>query len=212
MLAADLDSSDENISLIKEVSDLVDVIKISNFLVMREGFDVIKRISDISGKPIFADLKIADVPHTNRKIVKTAKSVGTAAVMVHGFLGPDSIEACLEEAGDEIAIFCQVELTSPGGKVFNSPISKQIAEMSSQLGVHGIQVPGNRVARIKEIMENLRSDLGYVSCGIGKQGGSFKEAIDAGVDFAIIGRAIYASEKSPREAAQEFICSLDDTP
>ncbi len=203
IFAADLPTASENIHVISQIADLIDVIKISSALAFREGPNVFRKLSELFGLPVFADLKIADVPHTNADIVRVAKDSGASAVMVHAFVGPDGILAALEAAAGELAIIAQLELTSPGGEVFNVPITNDMAKLASNLGVHGVQAPGNRPDKIRHIRHIIGAQVGIVCCGVGAQGGQFEEVVSAGADYAIIGRAIYLS-KSPRRALLEI--------
>ncbi|HID39271.1 MAG TPA: orotidine-5'-phosphate decarboxylase [Calditrichaeota bacterium] len=144
-------------------------------------------------KPVIADFKIADVPHISKIITRIAVNGGCDGVIVHGFVGPDSIEACIIEAKENM-VFVATELTSLGGKYFTQPVANDLATMAKEIGAYGIQVPGNRPERIKKIRQLVGNELTIISCGIGAQGGKFGSAIKAGADFEIIGRAIYDSE------------------
>lgn len=203
IFAADLNSFEENARILSSVSDLVDVIKVSTALTFREGPSVYRRFHEKFGLPIFADLKVADVPHTNADIVGVARAGGASAVMVHAFVGPDGILAALDAAEGRVAIIAQLELTSPGGQVFNASIADAMAKLVSGLGVQGVQAPGNRPARIRKIREIVGQELGMVCCGVGAQGGRIRSVIAAGGDYAIVGRAIYSAQ-DPRQAIYDL--------
>jgi orotidine-5'-phosphate decarboxylase len=199
IFAADRPSLEENLAVLAEIREAIDVIKVPTFLALTEGVRVYGRLSDTFGLPVFADLKIADVPHTNGEIVRVARESGAAGVMVHAFVGPDGLSAALDAAKGAVAVIAQLELTSPGGEVFNAPISDALATLSSGMGVDGVQAPGNRPERIRRIRQIVGKEIGIVCCGVGVQGGQFEEVMDAGANYAIIGRAIYQSEH-PLEA------------
>ena len=148
IFAADLPSFEENAKVLRRIGDTIDVIKVCNPLVFSEGASVMGRLSDTFGKPVFADLKVADVPHTSARIVEIVRASGGSAVMVHGFVGPDSIVDCMYAAKGEVDIIVQLELTNPGGKLFTAPIAKEMARLATNLGVYGTQAPGNRPQRI----------------------------------------------------------------
>lgn len=186
IFAADLPSFDANVSVLQQICELVDVIKVPNALAFREGAHVYGRLSDMFGLPVFADLKVADVPHTNAEIVRVACDGGASAVMIHAFVGPDGIMAALDAAKSRAAVIAQLELTSPGGEVFNSPITEDMAKLSASLGVDGVQAPGNRTSRIREIRKIVGNEIGIVCCGVGAQGGQFRDVVESGADYAII--------------------------
>lgn len=208
ILAADLPTSDDNFRVIDEVSDAVDVIKIGSPLVYSESIRVIRKFADRYGKPIFADLKVGDVPHTNAKIVAAVRDHGGKAVMVHGITGPDSIEECIKESQDEVGIIIQLELTNPGGLLFTQPIAEDVAKMASMFPIYGTQAPGNRPDRIAAIRRIIGEDKVIVCCGVGHQGGQHPEVLAAGGNYSIIGRAIY-NAKNPREVAQAIKASAE---
>jgi len=201
IFAADLPTFDENAKVLSQVSDYVDVIKINTPLVFQEGPQVISRLASTFGKPVFADLKVADVPHTNVKVVKMVRDNGGAAVMVHGFVGPDGLSDCVEAADNRIGIIVQLELTNPGGIMFTAPIANDMARLASEMGVYGSQAPGNRPDRIAEIRQIMGPDAVLVCCGVGAQGGSHDLVQQAGGTYSIVGRAIYAAA-DPRAAAR----------
>jgi orotidine-5'-phosphate decarboxylase len=179
---------------LEHIRELIDAIKVPNALALQEGASVYSRFSDKFGLPVFADLKIADVPHTNAEIVRVACDRGASAVMIHAFVGPDGILAALDAANGRAAVIAQLELTSPGGVVFNSPITEGMAELAANLGVDGVQAPGNRPIRIRQIRKIVGSEVGIVCCGVGIQGGQFRDVVKSGADYAIIGRAIYQAD------------------
>lgn len=191
MFAADLPTYDGNARILDQVSDAIDVIKINCPLVYREGLRVISRLQDRFQRPVFADLKVGDVPHTNAAIVALARDAGAAAIMVHAFTGPDGIEAAIEASQQKLGIICQIELTNPGGKIFNAPISNDMAKLAGSCRIFGVQAPGNRPDRIAAIREIVGPERTIVCCGVGAQGGNYGKVINSGGSYAIIGRAIY---------------------
>lgn len=155
IFAADLPSSEENFQILDQIVDDIDVIKLSGFLALKESVSCIRKFKDRYKKPVFADFKVADVPHTNEKIIQMVKDQGGDAVMVHGIIGPDGIESCVRAAQDEVGIIMQIELTNPGGLIFTSPIAADLAKIAVFSKIFGVQAPGNRpdkIAKIREII------------------------------------------------------------
>jgi orotidine-5'-phosphate decarboxylase len=122
---------------------------------------------------------------------------------VHGFIGLDALKSIIDICGDDTAVFVVTELTHPGGLEFTRPLAEQFASMAAFLGCYGIQAPGTRPEQIAVLRKVVGPDMCIASCGIGAQGGSFTAALEAGADFGIIGRAIYAAD-DPGLAAEEF--------
>jgi orotidine-5'-phosphate decarboxylase len=204
VFAADLPTLRESIEVIDQVVDLVDVIKVCSPLVYKEGASSIRILAEQFGKPVFADLKVADVPHTSAKIVDLVRTNGGSAVMVHGFIGVDGIDECLEAACGEVGIIIQIELTNPGGKMFTQPVAEQMAQLYADMPIFGIQAPGNRPERIRRFRDLIGLDKVVVCCGVGKQGGSYRSVMESGGTYAIVGRSIYESS-NPRRSVEELM-------
>ncbi len=204
IFAADLDTYDENAAVLEKIASHVDVIKVNCPLLYREGPQVMARLRDSFAKPVFADIKIADVPHTDRAIIDIVRQNGGAAAMVHGFVGPDALEACLDASRGEIGIIVQLELTNPGGRLFTAPLADDMAALAASLGVYGMQAPGNRPQRIQRIRHIVGAEPVLVCCGVGAQGGHYREVLEAGGTYAIIGRAIYLAP-DPRQAVLDIV-------
>lgn len=206
IFAADLPDFATNARVIEQIADGIDVIKICNPLAFTEGASVMGRLADRFGKPVFADLKVADVPHTSARIVEIVRESGGSAVMVHGFIGPDGLADCVDAARDQVGILVQLELTNPGGKIFTAPIANEMAAMAREIGVYGTQAPGNRPERIAEIRRIIGADKTIVCCGVGAQGGRHAEVMRAGGSFSIVGRAIYQAA-DPRAALEAVMAA-----
>lgn len=209
ILALDTPDRTASLRVLEQCRDVVDAVKINYPLILQEGLSFVKELKDTYGLPIIADLKIADVPVTNNRIVRMAKQAGVSAVMAHGFIGPDALVEILEVAGEDLGIFVVTELTHPGGLEFTRPHARQFAEMAAYLGCYGIQAPGTRPDQIRALRETVGPELVMIACGIGAQGGTLQAAIQAGADFGIIGRAIYDAP-NPREAALRIAASSAD--
>lgn len=199
IFAADLPDFEANTRILDQISDFVDVIKLSSPQVYEYGAKIVERFTERYNLPVFADIKVADVPHTDAKIVDLMRRVGASAVMVHGYLGPDALDACIDASRGELGIIVQLELTSPGGKLFSARIADEVAKVAATLPIYGMQAPGNRPDRIAAIREIVGPTPIIVCCGVGAQGGTLSQVVASGGDYAIVGRAIYESP-SPREA------------
>jgi orotidine-5'-phosphate decarboxylase len=211
IFAADMETYDENARVLDQICDDIDVIKVNTPLVFHEGPSVIRKLTDTFQKPVFADLKVADVPHTDVKVVRMVADNGGAAVMVHGFIGPDALIDCAEAAADQVGIIMQLELTNPGGKLFTAPIADDLARLAAELGLYGTQAPGNRPDRISKIRSIIGPEPVIVCCGVGAQGGKHNAVMQAGGTYSIVGRAIYTAE-NPKAAAAAITAGLQNAP
>jgi orotidine-5'-phosphate decarboxylase len=210
IFAADLPTTSQNYRVLDKIIDYVDVVKLSSFLAFAEGIGIISQFKQRYGKPVFADFKVADVPHTNRKIVEILRNEGVDAIMLHTITGPDSIEECLMAADDKVGIILQTELTNPGGLIFTSPIAEDMARLAAEMPVFGIQAPGNRPDKIRMIRSIVGVDKIVVCCGVGAQGGVHGSVMTAGGTYSIVGRAIYEAD-DPLQATKSILSTADSS-
>ncbi len=203
ILALDETIESRAMEVAREVSDIVDAIKINWPLVLAASPEIINTLSDLSH--VICDFKIADIPNTNRLIVKQAFSRGASGVIVHGFTGKDSVQAAVDAA--DVSVYVVTEMTHPGGEEFTSPAAIRVAQIAKEVGAAGVIAPATRPQRIRKIREEVR-DLLILAPGVGVQGGRASEAIENGADYIIVGRAIYQSE-DPREATQSIVEEIE---
>lgn len=199
VLALDETDGSKALGVAESVADIVDAIKINWPLVLSEGPQMITRLSELS--EVICDFKVADIPNTVRLIVENSVSRGASAVIVHAFTGDDSLAAAVDAAGGA-EIYAVTEMSHPGGRMFTAPHAEEMARMGCECGVSGFIAPATRPDRIAAI-RSVIGDRKILSPGVGAQGGKASDAIRAGADYAIVGRAIYGSE-DPRSAAMSF--------
>jgi orotidine-5'-phosphate decarboxylase len=148
ILAADVPDARDVISLIREVGDIVDGIKVAAATLLQSGTDILRRIRDIvEGKPILVDLKIADIGFrgkqswdgTNAKIINAIKDTGATHVTVHGFPGPSSIAEAAESArAAGIAVLLLPLMSHAGASLFFSrPVDcENVIQSSTETGLN----------------------------------------------------------------------------
>jgi orotidine-5'-phosphate decarboxylase len=186
ILALDVTSRADAMRVVEAVKGYVDAIKINWPLVLATGPDIIREMSRI--KDVICDFKIADIPNTNKLIVEQAMSRGASAVICHGFTGDDSVKACVDAAKGQV--FVVTEMSHPGGKQFTAPVADKLATLAKSAGARGIVAPATRPERIAALRKII-GGLEIISPGVGAQGGKASDAIRAGADYIIVGRAIY---------------------
>lgn len=201
VLALDETDGSKALAIADAVGDLVDAIKINWPLVLSEGPSMITELSKRS--EVICDFKVADIPNTVRLIVENAVSRGASAVIVHAFTGDDSLRAAVEAAGDA-EIYAVTEMSHPGAKMFTAQHAEEMARLGVECGATGFIAPATRPDRIRAIRNVIGPDRKILSPGVGAQGGKASDAISAGADYAIVGRAIYGAE-NPRASALAFI-------
>jgi orotidine-5'-phosphate decarboxylase len=171
-------------------------VKVGWPLILAAGPDIISDIAKL--KDVICDLKIADIPSVNTLIVDQAVKRGASAVICHGFVGEDSVKACVDAAKGQA--FVVTEMSHPGGKQFTAPVADRLAALAKSAGARGIVAPATRPDRIADLRKII-GKLEIISPGVGAQGGKASDTIKAGADYIIVGRAIYESP-DPKAAAK----------
>jgi len=195
ILALDVTSRADAMRVVEAVVDHVDAIKINWPLILAAGPDIIRDMSKV--KAVICDMKIADIPNTNRLIVEQAMGRGASAVIAHGFTGDDSVKACVDAAKGQVYVV--TEMSHPGGKQFTAPVADRLAALAKSAGARGIVAPATRPERIAAL-RGIIGGLEIISPGVGAQGGRASDALRAGADYIIVGRAIYEAA-DPKAAA-----------
>jgi orotidine-5'-phosphate decarboxylase len=205
VLALDVTSKDQALVLAKELQGYFDAIKIGYPLILSAGLGVVKEISTIS--PVIADLKIADIPNTNRLICEAVLGAGARGIIAQAFPGKDSLLACKESAAAHGAdLFVLTEMSNPGAELFMAPQAENMARLALEVDATGVVAPATRPDRIR-LIRSIIGDRIIISPGVGAQGGSAALALEAGADYLIVGRSIYES-KRPAESAKMLLKTL----
>jgi len=198
IFAADFVEEKKCLTCIDEIAEFIDGIKIGNLLALSTGLKIVRKIKEICNIPIIGDFKIMDVPHIATSIVKKGIEAGLDGFIICGICGPDVIQDCMKIA-EERMIFIFTEFTHSSGLI-NHELSNFIAQIAKDLKVYGIQAPATKHDRVRKLRNIVGNELLIISCGVGKQGVVYGNAIKYGADYEIIGRSIYLSDNPKLEA------------
>jgi len=199
VLALDVYERERALEIAECTADYLWAIKVNWPLIIGSGLGIITELKQVTGLPIIADLKLADIPNTNRLIAGKVFDAGADCIIAHGFVGRDSVKAVME-LGEAIIV---VEMSHPGAKEFIQPATDGLIELANELGPFGVIAPATRPERVAYIRSKLKPEIKILTPGVGAQGGSAGEVLKAGADYVIVGRSIYGSE-NPREAARRL--------
>ena len=207
ILALDVMSESEAIKICDDVKDYIDTIKIGYPLALAEGLGIIKTLKEKFGFKVICDFKVADIDATNSKICDETFKAGADAIICHGFVGFDSVQACLDMAdkhGKEL--FLLTEMSHPGAKMFLQRNADAIAQMGVDMKITNFVAPATRLDRLSDIRDIVGRDSFIISPGVGKQGGDGKKTLQYS-NAIIVGRSIYESQ-NPKQACEDLIKSL----
>jgi orotidine-5'-phosphate decarboxylase len=206
ILALDVKSGTDACRIAGATSDYLDAIKIGYPLVLSEGIGIASRLSEL-GLPLIADFKVADIPNTSSLIAEEVFIHGFSAIICHGFVGDDSVRACVNMA-HEYGGECYVvtEMSHPGAtRFFHGGVAEAIAGLVCETGADGIIAPATRPERTR-LLRSLIGDKKILSPGVGAQGGD-PRMLAGIVDGIIVGRAIYDAS-DPLNAAERYAAEL----
>jgi orotidine-5'-phosphate decarboxylase len=212
ILAIDVSEQDYAIKLVEQFKDYIEIYKVGFELFTVSGPKIIEEINK-RGKKVFLDLKFHDIPHTVVKASIMVTRLGVNMFNVHTSGGfemmkrcRDSVvEVCLKENIDRPKIFGVTVLTSLSRENLRDELGIQhsvkthvrhLSSLALKAGLDGV------IASAREA-ETIKAHCGQgfliISPGIRpswtlpddqKRTMTPKEAIRAGVDYIVMGRAI----------------------
>lgn len=204
ILALDVTNKDKALEICKQVKPYINTIKIGYPLTLAEGLKIIKIIKDEFNANIICDYKVADIDATNSKICDLTFDAGADAIICHGFVGSDSVQACLDSANNHgKEIFLLTEMSHLGAKMFLQKDAEAIAKMGVSMGITNYVAPATRLDRLSKIRDIAGDDACIISPGVGKQGGDAKKTLEF-ASAIIVGRSIYESD-NPALACEKII-------
>ena len=207
ILALDVMSESEAVEICDSVKEYIDTIKIGYPLALAEGLEIIKVLKDKFGFKVICDFKVADIDATNSKICDETFKAGADAIICHGFVGSDSVQACLDMANKhEKEIFLLTEMSHPGAKMFLQKDAEAIAQMGVDMKITNFVAPATRLDRLATIRQIVGDEAFIISPGVGKQGGDGAKTLQYS-NAIIVGRSIYEAE-NPKQACEDLIKSL----
>ncbi len=226
--ALDVPTAEQALKLAGEIAPAVGGFKIGSELFTAAGPDIVRKIR-ARGSLVFLDLKFYDIPNTVAKAVAAATRLDVQMLTIHTSGGLEMMRAA-EESAQQTAN--QAGLNAPlilGVTILTSSDSHTLAEtgcdqnvgaqverlanLAVKAGLRGLVCSPLEIADLRQF---LPSHIQLVTPGIRtgaekaddqKRTLTPKEAIDAGANWLVIGRPIYAAE-NPRAAAEKILESL----
>jgi len=203
---------------LEKVEDRIAAYKISSLQVMESGLKaVVKELRLATKIPLIYDHQkgATDIPEIVEQQVKTAADSGVNAFIgVPQGAGGKTLESFVNSCRKhKIEPVVLIEMShAESDKYLHADYAWKIFQDSIELGITHIVAPGNKPERLKLIREWIRQskkEIFIMSPGIGAQGGSAREAVGAGTDYPIIGRAIYQSENPAKEVEKIYMECLE---
>ncbi|HEV8594347.1 MAG TPA: orotidine-5'-phosphate decarboxylase, partial [Thermoplasmata archaeon] len=168
IVALDVLEESKALRLAADTKDYVDAFKVNHPLVLARGMGIVDKLAKIGD--VICDFKVADIPNTNRLVVDQVVRHHAKGVIVHGFVGEDSVRACIDAARG-LDVFVVAEMSHPGAERWNAPIADDLARLALEVGAAGIVAPATRPERVRALRKIIGDRL-ILSPGVGAQGGT----------------------------------------
>ena len=210
ILALDLETREEALELLDQLSDSVEWVKIGLQLFTAYGPDFVKEVAKRNYR-IFLDLKLHDIPNTVAKAVQSIAQLPVELLTLHAAGGPEMIEwanqARLEHAPKLklLAVTVLTSMSSEQLQALNVQVSAEeqvlhLAKKSLEAGAQGLICSPLELPALRDQFGN---DPLIVTPGIRPKGSDSNEqkrvmtpsaAAKAGSNYIIVGRPILQAE------------------
>ena len=219
IVALDLPGIDAAEKMVAQLGDAVTFYKIGMELVYSGGLGLARDLAK-SGKQVFLDLKLHDIPNTVARATAQVADMGAAFLTVHAY--PQTMRAARGALGSSpLKILAVTVMTScddadlkEAGFAFGvRDLVARRAMQAKQAGVHGLVMSAEEAAEMRAL---VGPDILLVTPGIRSadaEAGDQKRvmtparAITAGADYLVVGRPV-TQAADPRAAAQAIVTEI----
>ena len=192
--------------IVESLAPMVSGFKVGLPLLISRGAEALASIrSRAGGAMVIADLKLADIGDI---MVETVEAVEryVDAVIAHSFVGYsgalERLKVYLDSKGIKLVLVASMSHAG-SGEVYDRAFD-YIVEVIKKADPWGVVAPATRPAIVSAIRDRLGRRYRILAPGVGAQGAKPGDALCAGADYEIVGRAVMAS-RDPVKAAAEII-------
>ena len=228
IVALDVPTAEQALKLAKQIAPVVGAFKIGSELFTAAGPDIVKKIRAM-GAAVFLDLKFHDIPNTVAKAVAAATRLDVQMLTIHTSGGlemmraaEESVQRTANQAGLNAPLVLGVTVLTSSDSHTLSEIGcdqnigaqvERLANLAVKARLRGLVCSPLEIADLRQI---LPAHIQLVTPGIRtgaekaddqKRTLTPREAIQAGANWLVIGRPIYAAE-NPLAAAEKILESI----
>ena len=220
IVALDVSNAEAAQELVRRVGDAAGIYKVGLQLFTHEGPGLVRDLVS-SGRRVFLDLKLHDIPNTVSHAVKAAADLGVHMLTVHASGGAAMLHAATDAAGPQLNVLAVTVLTSlndedmqetgVSGRVTDQAL--RMAALAQSTGCKGI-ISSPREALL--IRKSLGEGFAIVTPGIRPAGAESNDqqriatpsqAIANGASHIVVGRPI-THAADPAEAARAIVSEM----
>jgi len=231
ILALDVSSEGEAVSLVTQLKDCVGAFKVGLELLNSTGPRIFESLRSAGAERIFYDGKFHDIPNTVAGVARAAVRMGVWMFNVHASGGSAMMRAAADAADDEAhrlgvetpLILGVTVLTSISREMLRDELSvpvllenqvTRLAQLSQNSGLDGVVASPQEILPVKAacgpqflvVTPGVRPT--WAAANDQKRVTTPSEAVRDGADYLVIGRAITAAADR-REAAERIIAELE---
>jgi orotidine-5'-phosphate decarboxylase len=209
IVALDVEDFNRAASLVRELTDIVNVFKVGSQLFTRVGPRIIEFIRN-QGRQVFLDLKFHDIPNTVAQAVESAAALKVSLLTVHVSGGAEMLRAAAGVT-DRPVILGATVLTSVAGNVGGEVL--RYAQLARECGLEGVVASPHEINMLRQAMgeQFLIVTPGvrpvWAAADDQKRVMTPSEAVAAGANYIVVGRPIIAAP-SPAMAAQRIAAEI----
>ena len=215
ILALDLENREHINQILNATGSRLKWVKVGLQSYLRDGKPLITELAD-SGKKVFLDLKLHDIPNTMEKALESLTELPVGMITLHACAGPEALTRCAKFAREylpEVILLGVTVLTSTNQQGLesigvNDSIDNQVQRLASlavESGLGGIVCSPLELPKLRQ---SLPASTALVTPGIRPahaDAGDQKrimtpaQAKEAGANYLVIGRPILAAS-NPQKA------------
>ena len=221
IVALDVSSAAEAQKLVSRIGDAAGIYKVGLQLFTAEGPSIVRDLVS-SGRRVFLDLKLHDIPTTVALAVKSAAELGAYMLTIHASGGSAMLRAATEAAAGRMNLLAVSVLTSlndedmqeigVAGRVSDQVL--RMAALAQSTGCQGIVTSPREALMVRKAMGE---GFAIVTPGIRPSGAETNDqqriatpaqAIMNGASHIVVGRPI-THAPDPAKAAQAIISEME---
>jgi orotidine-5'-phosphate decarboxylase len=221
IVALDVSSASEAQKLVARIGDAAGIYKVGLQLFTAEGPSIVRDLVS-SGRRVFLDLKLHDIPTTVALAVKAATELGADMLTIHASGGAAMLRAAAETAAGRLNLLAVTVLTSLNDEDMqeigvSGRVSDQVLRMAAlaqSAGCHGIVTSPRESLMVRKA---LGEGFAIVTPGIRPAGSETNDqqriatpaqAISNGASHIVVGRPI-THAPDPAKAALAVISEME---
>lgn len=222
VVALDVPTLGEAVDLARAVGPYAGMVKVGLELFCAEGPRAVAACAEASGRPVFLDLKLHDIPATVEAAARAAAGSGAALITAHAGGGAAMLAAAVRGAGERAKILAVTVLTSLGDADLAEiglagpaeAAVMRLARLALASGAAGVVCASAEAAQVRAA---LGPGALLAVPGIRPQGAdpgdqvraaTPERAVLAGADLLVVGRPI-RDAADPAKAAQALARAIE---